>query len=465
MKRYLYWLMCVTVAFVCLVGSGSGVCASEIAIVTLSGSGEVAFISIEEAKVLKTIQLNAPIPLRVAVTPDGKTAIVTCDTGYICFVDVAKMELVKILNLLSGPEQHGTTLQPNHFEDVDATPDGKTALVTEGNELGQLFFVDIETVELSDEPLMIGDGGDTVIVRSSGSEAYVLDNGDVHIVNLLERTFVTFPQPAGTDEISDFALTPDESRAIFIDVDNWIYLLDTNTWSILDKRQVNEDRFTEPNQVAVSPGGTVAIVTNDTDQSITFVTVGPSSLNIGETIEVGGCANGVAFTQDGQTAVVALTNTSLVKIIDVANRQVKATVQEKLGLAPVGVAIVNMENDLPTVNAGPDQIVFDEVTLDGSVSYDPDGTIVSYQWELQHRENSGCNRTAEGVGPTVSDLAPGFYDVTLIVTDNDGAVDTDEMFFTAIGCKGDFDGDHDVDGSDLAKFAVNFGRTDCPSSP
>jgi len=29
-------------------------------------------------------------------------------------------------------------------------------------------------------------------------------------------------------------------------------------------------------------------------------------------------------------------------------------------------------------------------------------------------------------------------------------------------CEGDFDKDGDVDGSDLALFAVDFGRTDCP---
>ena len=28
-------------------------------------------------------------------------------------------------------------------------------------------------------------------------------------------------------------------------------------------------------------------------------------------------------------------------------------------------------------------------------------------------------------------------------------------------CEGDFDGDSDVDGSDLAVFAADFGRTDC----
>jgi len=32
-------------------------------------------------------------------------------------------------------------------------------------------------------------------------------------------------------------------------------------------------------------------------------------------------------------------------------------------------------------------------------------------------------------------------------------------------CKGDFDGDGDVDGSDLAIFAVDFGRTNCSIGP
>ena len=31
-------------------------------------------------------------------------------------------------------------------------------------------------------------------------------------------------------------------------------------------------------------------------------------------------------------------------------------------------------------------------------------------------------------------------------------------------CEGDFDGDGDVDGSDLAIFAADFGRTDCPGA-
>ena len=57
--------------------------------------------------------------------------------------------------------------------------------------------------------------------------------------------------------------------------------------------------------------------------------------------------------------------------------------------------------------------------------------------------------------------------------DNDGDVDGSDLavFAADFGrtdcvneppCEGDFDGDGDVDGSDLAVFAADFGRTDCP---
>lgn len=87
----------------------------------------------------------------------------------------------------------------------------------------------------------------------------------------------------------------------------------------------------------------------------------------------------------------------------------------------------------PVAIAGPDQVVFDKVILDGTQSYDPIGTIVSYEWVLQHRGNSAYDRVAEGANPVVSDLAPDFYDVTLTVTDNDGTSGTDTMLLAAAG--------------------------------
>ncbi len=116
-----------------------------------------------------------------------------------------------------------------------------------------------------------------------------------------------------------------------------------------------------------------------------------------------------------------------------------------------------LQHILPLADAGPDQIVFDEITLDGSLSNHPGGQPMSYQWQLVHRENSAFNRTATGINPTIFDLKRGFYDVTLIVEDEDGLTCTDQMLFSAIGLKGDFDFDGDVDEFDLSVFGGSLG--------
>ena len=58
------------------------------------------------------------------------------------------------------------------------------------------------------------------------------------------------------------------------------------------------------------------------------------------------------------------------------------------------------------------------VTFDGSGSTDPDGTIVSYDWDF------GDGNTGTGVSPTHTYTAAGIYNVTLTVTDDAGATDS-----------------------------------------
>jgi len=95
------------------------------------------------------------------------------------------------------------------------------------------------------------------------------------------------------------------------------------------------------------------------------------------------------------------------------------------GCSGPGACTVTLNNDtaitatfLITVEThagtGPDMVVFDRAVLDGSVSQ---GNIVSYQWTLTHRTNTAYSRTATGQKPDLTDLKPGFYDVTLTVTD------------------------------------------------
>jgi len=87
---------------------------------------------------------------------------------------------------------------------------------------------------------------------------------------------------------------------------------------------------------------------------------------------------------------------------------------------------VNAANVPPVADAGADQTITegDTVTLNGSGSNDPDGTIVSYEW----KEGSTVLSTA--VSFSKSDFSVGTHTITLTVTDNDGASASDSVTVT-----------------------------------
>jgi N-acetylneuraminic acid mutarotase len=91
------------------------------------------------------------------------------------------------------------------------------------------------------------------------------------------------------------------------------------------------------------------------------------------------------------------------------------------GLGDPLAACVEEGNDPPTAVAAanpPSGTASLTVQLDGSGSTDPDGTIVSYAWAW----SAG---TAGGESPSIQLTDPGTYAITLTVTDDDGATDTD----------------------------------------
>jgi len=90
-------------------------------------------------------------------------------------------------------------------------------------------------------------------------------------------------------------------------------------------------------------------------------------------------------------------------------------------------------NTPPVAQTMPDQTItwpVHTIILDGTFSYDPDGTIVAYQW-----------KQASGTGPSniynfraattiVRDLVKGQYGFELTVTDNDGLLGKDTVYVT-----------------------------------
>lgn len=106
------------------------------------------------------------------------------------------------------------------------------------------------------------------------------------------------------------------------------------------------------------------------------------------------------------------------------------------GIGGGSVAIVGtlhgcpVENKPPVANAGADQTITlpaNSVTLDGSASYDPDGSIVSGLWSKVSGPDSSIVTTPNNPTTTVTNLKEGTYVFQLTVTDDKGATGTDEV--------------------------------------
>ncbi|MEW5936871.1 MAG: PKD domain-containing protein [Candidatus Thermoplasmatota archaeon] len=101
---------------------------------------------------------------------------------------------------------------------------------------------------------------------------------------------------------------------------------------------------------------------------------------------------------------------------------------------------MEIPNQPPVADAGPDQTVHldQQVTFDGSASYDPDGTIVSYEWDFDAAVDSDGDgnptNDVDATGPTPTHVytSEGVYTVTLKVTDDVGASATDTMTVTVL---------------------------------
>ncbi|MFC1739226.1 PKD domain-containing protein [Planctomycetota bacterium] len=96
----------------------------------------------------------------------------------------------------------------------------------------------------------------------------------------------------------------------------------------------------------------------------------------------------------------------------------------------VTVTVNEPANQAPIANAGSDQTVTDsddngseQVTLNGSGSSDSDGTIQSYIW------SEASTPIATGISPNVT-FSNSEHTITLTVTDDDGATDTDTVAVT-----------------------------------
>ncbi|WEK36241.1 MAG: PKD domain-containing protein [Candidatus Pseudobacter hemicellulosilyticus] len=99
----------------------------------------------------------------------------------------------------------------------------------------------------------------------------------------------------------------------------------------------------------------------------------------------------------------------------------------------VQVTVKPKPNEAPTANAGKDLTITlptSSVTLSGSASTDPDGSIASYAWSYISGPAGYKISSPATVSTTVTGLAEGTYRFKLLVTDNGGLTATDTVQVT-----------------------------------
>lgn len=196
-------------------------------------------------------------------------------------------------------------------------------------------------------------------------------------------------------------------------------------------------RFTVTDSTVTPPTNLPPTVNAGTDRTITLPT---SSLSItGTATDTDGTVVGYAWTQTSgpssatlsgaTTATVAISNliagTYVFKLTATDNNggtgsdNVAVTVNPAVNVAPTANAGVNKVLTLPT----------NSVVLSGSGT-DSDGTIAAYLWSQVSGPSSAVFSSTTTASTTVSALIAGSYTFRLRVTDDDGAIATDDVVVT-----------------------------------
>jgi len=145
-------------------------------------------------------------------------------------------------------------------------------------------------------------------------------------------------------------------------------------------------------------------------------------------------STGSAVIQNPSSAITNVTLSSVgehifeLRVIDVANLFSADTVR----IVVTKDVVVPPTNTIPVARAGNDQTIRlpqANVTLDGSLSHDPDGNIKSYFWEQVDGPTATLNGQNTGV-LQVTNLKEGVSRFRLTITDNNDATNSDEVFIT-----------------------------------
>ncbi len=209
------------------------------------------------------------------------------------------------------------------------------------------------------------------------------------------------------------------------------------------------------NQPPTANAGSDQTVTDTDNSGAEVVTLDGSGSN-----DPDGTITNYLWKEGAVTLASSSSPTSMVSLA-VGVHTIELTVTDDDGATAtdtVVMTVVSGANQPPIADAGPDQTDLvdsdcsgeESVTLDGSGSSDPDGTISNYRWAFM----PGDDLIASGPSASVVASIPvGTHTIRLTVTDNRGDAATDDLIVIILPpCPADYNQDGGVDGGDVDAF-------------
>jgi hypothetical protein len=188
-------------------------------------------------------------------------------------------------------------------------------------------------------------------------------------------------------------------------------------------------------KITVSNSGIQPPVANaGADQTITLP-VNSATMNGSGSSASSGSIVSYAWTEKSGPSTVTLSNTAqnTVSNLQAGNYVFSLTVTDQNGATgtdSIQISVLAAINKAPVANAGAGvniTLPINSVNLDGSKSYDPDGTISTYSWTRISGPNTPVSTGGNSSLLSLSGLIAGTYTYRLMVTDNSGASSTSQV--------------------------------------
>ena len=344
----------------------------------------------------------------VAITPDGTTALMGSETGLV-ILDLTQPLIVP------------TTLGGfSLIQWIAITPNGAQALVTDSGACA-VAVLDLLSSPIAIETLVtVGTSPvNGIAINPAGTVALVANNdGSSPQISVLSvGPTVTYGYDVSFSALSvvlsDIAITPDGTKALVsCDSSNQVYVLDLTQSPISSWYTVSVG--SNPQGIAITPDGTKAFVVNEGDNSLSVLDLTESPIYPEDSVPMPYAGQNIAITPDGKLAYVTCESALLISVFDLTKTPISPIDEiETDNATPLGIAITPDQSPIASFVVSTNNMT---VSLDGSASSSPRGTITQYQWSF------GDGTTVTTTGPTTTHTyaSGGLYILSLTVVNSTG---------------------------------------------